>query len=351
MERYWCLYRAWLIFKRCHKLKDEPAVICISLCPLCYNCFQKWSVELNIQDSDPFTGLLFGDVLPSTFTTMFQGLRLSTMNLFSTRHDVKEKRYIKCFLVDNEPQNLDPGSNRHCVAKLWQTPNVPLSRDTCQSSSHAQRDAFLPRRVKWILCPWADCRSVPCYMLNISHENNFKSILYQSLIFGWNVRMFLVTRAELRGPLYTFIQSNVIWERRFPPSLLSRWGRCVWRSVFCRAPYSVIHSHLRLNIRCSFNCHFTAQVVQWSKLWSIPASVLWRECWGRVSYPEDRSCSVVRWYYSRYSCIFIQTAAGWTDCGWQWLSSTEVQTSILLTHIVLVEKPKQNTDTSRDFIC
>lgn len=73
MERYWCLYRAWLIFKRCHKLKDEPAVICISLCPLCYNCFQKWSVELNIQDSDPFAGLLFGDVLPSTFTTMFSG--------------------------------------------------------------------------------------------------------------------------------------------------------------------------------------------------------------------------------------------------------------------------------------
>ena len=98
MERYWCLYRAWLIFKRCHKLKDEPAVICISLCPLCYNCFQKWSVELNVQDSDPFAGLLFGDVLPSTFTTMFQGLRLSTMNLFSTCHDVKEKKIYQVLL-------------------------------------------------------------------------------------------------------------------------------------------------------------------------------------------------------------------------------------------------------------
>lgn len=28
------------------------------------------------------------------------------------------------------------------------------------------------------------------------------------------------------------------------------------------------------------------------------------------------NCSVVRWYSSRYLCIFCQTAEGWTDCGW-----------------------------------
>lgn len=165
-----------------------------------------------------------------------------------------------------------------------------------------------------------------------------------------------MTRAELGGPLHTFIQSYVILERRFPPNLPSRWGRCVWRSGLCIAPYlslsytgfSVIQSHFRSEVPLIV----ILQHRVYSEVSCSPFMLLFLCCefCGRVSYPEDRSCSVVWRCYSRYCCIVCQMAAGWTDCGWQWLSITEVQTSILLTHTILVEKPNQNKDPSRDFI-
>ena len=42
------------------------------------------------------------------------------------------------------------------------------------------------------------------------------------------------------------------------------------------------------------------------------------ECWWwvQVSQPEERSFSIVYWYSSGYLCIFCQTAAGSTHCGW-----------------------------------
>ncbi len=35
-----------------------------------------------------------------------------------------------------------------------------------------------------------------------------------------------------------------------------------------------------------------------------------------VPQPENRSCSVVWWYDSRYFCITCQAEAGWTRCCW-----------------------------------
>lgn len=38
-------------------------------------------------------------------------------------------------------------------------------------------------------------------------------------------------------------------------------------------------------------------------------------CFCSAGQPEERRCSVVWWFNSRYFCIFCQVTAGWPDCG------------------------------------
>lgn len=57
---------------------------------------------------------------------------------------------------------------------------------------------------------------------------------------------------------------------------------------------------------------------EWMNEWVIKIKIhIKLECLRRIqSGLRKRSCSVVWWNGTGYSCTACQTAAGWTDCGW-----------------------------------